>query len=489
MGIPSYFSYIIKNYTNIIRKFESCERFQVLLMDCNSVIYDSYYELENAYKKESFDISNIEERLIKISIQKIEDYIDFVSPTKLAYVTFDGVAPFAKMNQQRIRRYKTQFLANISKTGGKIWNTSSITPGTDFMEKLSFSVTKHFKKNKRPITVLTSCSNEYGEGEHKLFKYIRDNDCTADNVAVYGLDADLIMLSIFHFHLTKNIYVFREAPNFKTVISADYNVGEKLFMDIHALSNSIFQEMGTYPISQFKMRVHDYIFMCFLLGNDFLPHIACLNIRTHGMQILTDTYNITIGKYNDKSFIHPVTKTILWANVKLFLSQLAKHEWEWLLQDCKARDKWVGRTWPSNTPEEIDQLVLNVPMIYRQDEWYIMSSKEGYEKRYRKRLEVEGCESNYLDGLEWVYNYYRGEAVDFRWKYNYDYAPLLGDVIKHIYKEMKPRPIVSTEPFTPSMQMMYVMPGGLLEERKEYTWAFCRYIWEGHPKLPEIKML
>ena len=41
MGIPSYFSYIIRNYSNIIRK--DCNRVQLLLMDCNSIIYDSYY--------------------------------------------------------------------------------------------------------------------------------------------------------------------------------------------------------------------------------------------------------------------------------------------------------------------------------------------------------------------------------------------------------------------------------------------------------------
>ena len=51
MGIPSYFSYIIKNYTNIIRKHKDTERIHHLLMDCNSIIYDTYRELEEKYKK------------------------------------------------------------------------------------------------------------------------------------------------------------------------------------------------------------------------------------------------------------------------------------------------------------------------------------------------------------------------------------------------------------------------------------------------------
>ena len=50
MGIPSYFSHIIKNYSNIIRKQSGCERIQHLLMDCNSIIYDSFRELEEKYK-------------------------------------------------------------------------------------------------------------------------------------------------------------------------------------------------------------------------------------------------------------------------------------------------------------------------------------------------------------------------------------------------------------------------------------------------------
>ena len=209
MGIPSYFSYIIKNYTNIIRKQASCEKIQHLLMDCNSIVYDAFRELEEKYKKEPFDISTIEELLIEKTILKIQEYIVNVSPEKTAFITFDGVAPFAKMNQQRIRRYKTQ--ASIS--SAPIWNTTAITPGTQFMDKLSKAVYKIFKYTKpinlKHINLMVSCSDEPGEGEHKLFDFIRKTDCSQDVIAVYGLDADLIMLSIFHQQFCNKIYVFR----------------------------------------------------------------------------------------------------------------------------------------------------------------------------------------------------------------------------------------------------------------------------------------
>ena len=260
MGIPSYFSYIIRRYSNIIRK--DCGRVQLLLMDCNSIIYDAYRDLQEEYTKTPFDISIIEDRIIKMTIRRICDYIVAISPEKLAFVTFDGVAPMAKMEQQRSRRYKSRFFASTT----DIWNTTNITPGTPFMQKLSESVNTYFSvkhAHLNNINVKTSCSDERGEGEHKLFQYVRENDCKDDVVTVYGLDADLIMLSIFHMEYTKEIYVFREAPNFKTVISGQYASGDRLFMDIHGLFNCIFKEMGDYDPSTKQIRVYDYIFMCF----------------------------------------------------------------------------------------------------------------------------------------------------------------------------------------------------------------------------------
>ena len=51
MGIPSYFSYIIKNYPNILKKFQRNFSqkeiiFNNLFLDSNSIIYDSMREIE-----------------------------------------------------------------------------------------------------------------------------------------------------------------------------------------------------------------------------------------------------------------------------------------------------------------------------------------------------------------------------------------------------------------------------------------------------------
>ena len=71
MGIPSYYSYIIKNYSNIIGKLENSVKQEHLFMDCNSIIYDCYYELEEIYKRNPFDISTIEKKLINYKEKNI----------------------------------------------------------------------------------------------------------------------------------------------------------------------------------------------------------------------------------------------------------------------------------------------------------------------------------------------------------------------------------------------------------------------------------
>ena len=254
MGIPSYFSYIIKNFSNIICNYKNhmalkttqdVDNKKSLYMDCNSIIYDVYNSLDKSNILEN-DIENV---IIENVIQKIHYYIDIVNPTRYAFIAFDGVAPFAKMEQQRTRRYKSKYSIDIedkflnkSNRPNK-WNTSSITPGTLFMNMLSEKVSAYFDKSiQSSIQIIISGSNYAGEGEHKMFQHIRDNTFVDDTLYVYGLDSDLIMLSIFHCSIyCNNIYIFRESQEFSKNKPADCLSlpKELLFMNISLLSKSM----------------------------------------------------------------------------------------------------------------------------------------------------------------------------------------------------------------------------------------------------------
>ena len=511
MGIPSYFSYIIKNYSNIMRSLKEVLKNDMhhLFMDCNSIVYDAFRTIEGV---ENMNVYVLEELLIDLVLKKIDEYLILVKPKKTAYIAFDGVAPLAKMEQQRSRRYKNM---NPNRS---VWSTSNITPGTEFMKKLSKKLVGKFEGYKNPAitaNIIVSTSEEPGEGEHKLFQYIRTSPSisTTDTCGVYGLDSDLIMLALFHSQYFETIYVFREATEFikSSVDIKTESENECCFMDIKQLSDSIVKEMQCGI--DVRSRIYDYIFLCFFLGNDFLPHFPSLNLRTHGIDMLLEIYRLYIGKFSDRSFISEFGKDlkIQWKWVSAFIKELSKREHDYLLQEYSLREKWDRRPWPIDTDKDLEFLKLSVPVIYRPEEGYICPSEKGWEQRYYKCLfeketAIKDVCKNYVDGLQWVFKYYTQKCPDWKWRYNYHYPPLLSDLTAYISGGVS-ESFVENSPVSPSVQLAYVLPmaqhdllnanarefitkndANLYPSQLKYKWAFCRYLWEAHVDLPEISL-
>jgi 5'-3' exoribonuclease 1 len=113
MGIPSYFSYIIKNYCTLLTNIhKNPQSFHNFYLDCNSIIYDAVHNI-NFNQLEDSEMNTI----IYNVIGKIDEYIHFIKPTNNLFIAFDGVAPVAKLEQQRNRRYKSVYQTQITKSG------------------------------------------------------------------------------------------------------------------------------------------------------------------------------------------------------------------------------------------------------------------------------------------------------------------------------------------------------------------------------------
>jgi 5'-3' exonuclease len=146
MGIPSYFSFIVKNHASIIRKYNAnILSVNNLYLDCNSIIYDAVNTI--SWKEEKGD--NKTSIILRWVIKRIEEYILLIAPSNNIFIAFDGVAPVAKIEQQRGRRYKSWYQAKIRNDIFKDaaidpWNTGAITPGTVFMESLTNTINEHF---------------------------------------------------------------------------------------------------------------------------------------------------------------------------------------------------------------------------------------------------------------------------------------------------------------------------------------------------------
>ena len=111
---------------------------------------------------------------------------------------------------------------------------------------------------------------------------------------------------------------------------------------------------------------------------------------------------------------------------------------------------------------------------------------------------------NYVEGLEWVYKYYKGEKTDKKWKYEYNNVGLLKDIEEVIVKMSEEEELIKEErkEYSEEAQMIYVMPcetlKGVIEgweevkgeeriEELEYEWSYSRYMWESKIKMKRIE--
>ena len=550
MGIPSYFNTILQKYTSIYCHNYDVKNPKKLYLDANSIIYDCFYELCNNHKntKSSLDhllyrIKNNNTILFNKVREKIFSYILKFKPSHEVFIAFDGVVPFAKMKQQRERRYKSALFSELNKWLNdydgdynsdnddnnvtnesdykpyQLFNTVEITPGTEFMTNLdsyfdsidwdesfcsyiysdSFKTYKetNMRENKQVKQVRESKTDEYseldfiayfnelniivsntskkGEGEHKIFKHIRqsvisDNNESKETYLIYGLDADLFVLSLNHINYT-NIYLCREKPQYKTILDKEFSDNEPVYINIIKLGQAI-----QYELEQTERNINecikDYVLLTFLAGNDFLPHLFGLSLRSGGFERVFDVYRYIIKNYcikknkiigltyfdTDKNCyaIHWKVLKLLFKELSLNETEYVKNEIEWLFKhDYHIKKKW-------NTLS-IEDKITNLPSIKREHEIFMNVNAKGWKERYYQHiLECNHRQTkwkyvdkiiklmcnNYIHGIQWVFDYYCG-SIDFSdsdadadadaddkmnimWFYYYNEAPLLYSIYNYI---------------------------------------------------------
>lgn len=551
MGIPAFFSKISDAYPSAfvpIKDVKQSEIIDVLYMDANSTIYDIVNELTEYDKVDIDDTLDNEAFIFLQTVKRIENYILAIKPNLEAYISFDGIAPIGKMEQQRCRRYRSSNISKIdtpTESKQSITNKFSvvkITPGTDFMKKFASFVDNYFKElkiyNRRDklIDIFVSTSEYIGEGEHKIFNHVRRADNFSKILMIYGLDADLIVLSLFNVSYCKNIFLIRDPvdytnsekknPYSEDMVCIDINILTKTMADdvrdSKKLDNKNYNSRHELDLDLDLNIVHDYLFLCIMLGNDFIPHNPILNVRTNGMQILKDLYRIHIFSHKNRRLIKD--GNIEWKWVSLIMKELYKNEREILLNEYKIRDGIEKSVIRNNKQDDMN----NIPILFRNVEKYINPDETGWENRYYKSLfnmmddsgdkrifnknlkkTVKNVCENYLEGLEWVYKYYTNDCVDWQWKYEYLYPPLFKDLSNYTPK-MNVDFLEPTErlPINHVVQLLYVMNPNtyykynsipkevisiisqkypeLFIEKADMSIAFCRYFWEAHPIIPEI---
>ena len=360
MGVPAFFRWLSEKYPKIVEdvleervKFlhgTTPEPFDLsrpnpsglecdhLYIDMNGIIHPCSHPEIGAQPK-------TEEEMFENVCRYVDRLMRIMRPRQLLFLAVDGVAPRAKMNQQRARRFRSAQEARelkeleshvrteLTEAGqeappdASVWDSNVITPGTSFMLRLSeflrFYIRKRIAEDKgwQSIRVIFSDASLPGEGEHKIMSHVRlqrSQPAYNPNLVhvLHGLDADLIMLALAtheaHFYISREEVLFgrksqeqqeqrqMENGHRDAQLQLDEEAGSQ------AMQNEVNQQkplqrisipiLRHYLANEFKAclipqqpnpnggppiglpfapslerLIDDIVFLCFFVGNDFLP--------------------------------------------------------------------------------------------------------------------------------------------------------------------------------------------------------------------------
>lgn len=386
MGVPSFFRWLSRKYPKIISPVieEPAPVVDGVELPLDYAASNPNGELDNLYldmngivhpcsHPENRPPPETEDEMLLAVFEYTNRVLNMARPRKVLFMAVDGVAPRAKMNQQRSRRFRSARdaqLANEAKEeelrkremhgevideavkNKKTWDSNAITPGTPFMDKLAAALRywTAFKLSTDPgwknLQVVISDATVPGEGEHKIMNFIRSQRADPEyspntTHCIYGLDADLIFLGLAthepHFRILREDVFAQESKKRNVdlgrlseeerqiLIKKD---SQKPFIWLHIpvlreyLAAELFVPRLPFPFD-LERAIDDWVFMCFFCGNDFLPHLPCLDVRENSIDILLDIWKVVL----------PTLKTYMTRDgalnlesVELLLKQLGNRE-------------------------------------------------------------------------------------------------------------------------------------------------------------------
>lgn len=466
MGIKHFFSWFRKNFKNRITEIKNStespsKNIDNFLIDMNSIFhncaqkvfkYGAYKPLPSLLAKAIQTVPNTLHNQIKCFeeiCETVNNLVKLVKPQKRLILCIDGPAPISKQRQQRARRFVT---SKLSKEENRAFDSNCITPGTKFMDSLSKYIDWYIRRkissklkddeNWKHLEIVFSNEKAAGEGEQKLINYIRKYGVKNESYCLNGMDADLIMLAL-SVNLP-NFYILRDEMMSHDVL---YH-----FIDVSGTSEDLVNLMR-WESKEFDSErcIHDFILMCFTVGNDFLPHIPGIEISEGGIDMMFDSYREVCSKFGHitKKTEHGIKfhrKTLA-----LFLRSIGEKE----------RDVLSGKANHGAEYYYDELLEKNTELISQNESTTFLVNIENYRKDYyEKNFEDDNIETichQYLKGMQWVLSYYTQGVPDWKWQYVHHYAPFSYDLAKHClsftFENFR-----TNSPTLPFVQLLCTMP-------------------------------
>jgi 5'-3' exonuclease len=499
MGIPSYFFEIIKKYgERFFGASKGTRGVGRLFLDLNCCIHGCKNRVLNRWKKSKTSLidfgRNFEDDIIKEVIRTIVRFAKEVSPSNLLWIAVDGVVPLAKMKQQRERRLRSiqtrdeirRIYECHERDHPVEWDSNAITPGTSFMIRMCKTIEENLEMIRGCCGVGSIGMNgveNAGEGEQKIFEYMRNHpgDDSGLEDIIYGLDADLIILSILQRTVADQdspIALLREKVHFGRLFSPESSSKDH----DHAKSQDEHDdEMIRFRVSEFadlipkewgggrrgsptQSLLCDYVILISLMGNDFVPHCPSLTFRTGGMERLIDAYR-SVGSHIIVPHPNPEHDVYIinWNVIGDICNILAEDEEKILREDEEKMSKIQERILAGQIPYrhsivedplEQDVLALDWEHIRYHSPIIITTQPQSHtnnwqERFYRRVLGNRGEWSSqkvmlsrmideYTSAIQWCWDYYCGYDVPADRYYPFVSGPLMKDIAAYCKKMKMP---------------------------------------------------
>ena len=463
MGVAGLYSYIIKRFGKSLSQTDlNINKIDWLFIDGNGFIHNAssiINKIENLEYKTADDFYLL---ICKKTKELIDEVINKIKP-KNVYLAFDGIAPLAKINQQRSRRYRTliehEFIEkckkkyNMKNNYSDIWSSVLITPGTDFMNTLN-NYFKSLPKEKLNYNFYYNGSDIIGEGEHKILNYIRNNqEISNQNIVLHGLDGDLIFLTMLI--KNNNIYIYRQQKSEELSIESFLNITELKNKVLDFVFNIVKKENINFEKSD--NIIIDFIFICFLVGNDFLPSQRFINIHERGIDELLECY---IKCLSSNGFIVNIDQ-----NNKITFNTIGFLKFIQLCSLIEYKNYNISKQYEDmnlnkkkkyftckyrNMDDGLDKDIFgfenllcdtNEKKEYNCKYLSLNSDFDNYKFEYyvhflnsinnQKTVVIKLC-NDYITTLIWNIKYYLAGDYSWRWFYKYPVCPFLSDLLKYV---------------------------------------------------------
>ncbi len=429
MGIPSYYRRLVESVPGLVGKVQLGNICDWLWIDFNCIVYHCLRRPGAPVWTGLGGQVEYEAALRREVILYVDYLISCAGPVRGVGLAVDGVVPAAKRRQQRLRRVE-------QKAEAAGWDTNAITPGTAFMNDLMADLERWRmgRARVRPeVDWRVSPCTEPGEGEHKIMSWLRGLDRnTSCSHMIYGLDADLILLTVLNnvvYLRNHEFKLYREEQKGGDTLYGSDGKEKMLSFNVDSLITYIVDK-SPQSDGDITEWVSDYVFAMSVLGNDFVPCMMSLSLKDEGHGLLLEMLarvwrkggrlghgdgwrmlfeEIAVGE-KERIIKSALTKR----------SQAARQEEDgpckWFVEEA------LFHTLPSGSGKEFLQLrddYQNVAAVR-------FSGLRGAAAAIREHQAQE-----YMRGLQWIYNYYMSgaEGLDFDWYYPSWIAPFAHDMM------------------------------------------------------------